>query len=317
MEMILKGPEITLRQLEAFRAVVVGGSVSRAAERMAISQPAVSRLVADMEQAVGFQLFDRARRFQLSPEGKLLYLEVERAFVGVEQIARRAEDIRYFRSGHLRIAASPALSLGLLPLVLKDFRASFPAVTISAQVRSSQSVAEWAASGQIDLGFAAPPINQLGASIDPFESVAALCVVPLGHALARRETITPALLAQEQVIALGPDSLLRTKIDQVFVSAGLAVRSSIETTMSAHAAALVSQGLGVALIDPFTALSFRSADLVIKPFLPAVPYDFVMVMPEHTGQSHLAQEFAQLVAKHVSLVADKVRALYTQCRSPK
>ena len=310
METILKGPGMTLRQLEAFCAVVVGGSVSRAAERMAISQPAVSRLVADLEQAVGFKLFDRARRFQLSPEGKLLYSEVERAFVGVEQIARRAEDIRYFRSGHLRIAASPALSLGLLPLVLKDFRAAFPAVTISAQVRSSQSVAEWAATGQIDLGLAAPPIHQIGALINPFESIAALCILPLKHALAERKTITPALLAQEQVISLGPDSLLRTKIDQVFASAGLTVRSSIETTMSAHAAALVSQGLGVALIDPFTALSFRGVDLVVKPFLPVVSYDFVTVMPEQTGQSHLAQQFARLVAKHVTLVADKVKNLY-------
>src|SRR5438045_3953839 len=118
--------KLSLRQIEAFRAVVIHGSVSKAAERLYVSQPAVSRLIADLEQSIGFQLFNRGKGFQVSEEARLLFQEVEKSFVGLDKIAQRAEDIRTFRTGHLRMAASPALGLGLVPGVTRAFRATYP-----------------------------------------------------------------------------------------------------------------------------------------------------------------------------------------------
>lgn len=301
---------ISGRQLEAFRCVVVAGSVSKAAQRMHLSQPAVSRLISELERRIGFQLFDRGRRFQLRDEGKLLYREVERAFIGVEKIAQRAEDIRNFRTGHLRIAASPALALGLLPAVMREFRAAFDAVTISVQVLASPAVAEWVASGPVDVGLAALPITQEGVVIRPFPAVPAVCMVPPNHPLARKPFLTPKELTRENVISLGPDSLLRTSIDRSFDSTGVPHSSSVETSMSAHAALLVAEGLGITIIDPFTALSRRSEDLRLKPFMPRAGYDFALLLPAHVPQARVTEAFISMVDQRVRAVAAEVEGLY-------
>jgi DNA-binding transcriptional LysR family regulator len=307
--------KLSLRQIEAFRAVVLSGTVSKGAERMHVSQPAVSRLIADLEQAVGFTVFDRKRRFQLTEEGKLLYREVDQSFIGIDKIGQRAEEICKFRTGHIRVAASPALGLGLLPAVIKDFRAAFHDVTISTQVRASQSVAEWVASGQLDLGYAALPINQGGVSTRPLQPLPALCMVPRRHKLARCSMITPLMLAEEHLISLGPESSLRTSIDLVFHRAGVTMTSSVETTMSAHAAVLVREGLGIALIDPLTALAFVYPDLVLKPFQPTVPFEFAQLTPEHIGPSRLALAFIERADAVLERARQRIGLLYGMAKA--
>jgi DNA-binding transcriptional LysR family regulator len=307
--------KLSLRQIEAFQAVVLTGSVSKAAQRMHVSQPAVSRLVADLEQAVGFTVFDRGRRFQLTAEGRLLYREVEHSFVGIEKIAQRAEEIGTFRSGHVRIAASPALGLGLLPPVIRSFRATYAEVMISSQVRASQSVAEWVASGQIDVGYAALPVNLGGVTTVPFEPLPVLCLLPRKHSLSRETVITPDMLVEEHLISLGPESSIRGGIDRVFRQVGVPVVSSVETTMSAQAAALVREGLGVTLIDPFTAIASTDREFVLKPFEPAVPYEFAALLPEHITPTRLATEFMSEVKSSYDVVRRQVQALYPTSRS--
>jgi DNA-binding transcriptional LysR family regulator len=303
---------LSLRQLDAFRAVVLAGSVSKAAERMFISQPAVSRLIADLEHSVGFRLFDRGKQFQLTEEGKLLYREVDRAYIGVDKIAQRAEEIRDFRTGHLRIVGSPAISLGLLPDVIKEFRDNFRDVTVSAQVRASQNVAEWVASGQVEIGFAAPPINQSGVVIRALEPLPALCLVPHKHRLSRAKVITPMLLVNEDVIALGAESLLRQEIDRAFETSGVPRSGAIETTMSAQAALLALKGLGIAVIDPFTALAFEERRLLLKPFHPIVPYEFALLTPANMPRSRLALSFIEMFYQHLEQLAPRIRALSRQ-----
>ncbi|HUI18819.1 MAG TPA: LysR family transcriptional regulator, partial [Alphaproteobacteria bacterium] len=163
-------PRINLRQLDAFRATVLAGTVSAAATRLAISQPAVSRLIADLERSIGFALFERRkRRLHIRPEGEMLFQEVEKSFVGVEKIARCAEEIRDYRTGNLRIACMPAVSLGFLPAAICSFRAAYPNVTVVLQIRSSQKIAEWIASQPFDIALAALPINQAGVVVEELD----------------------------------------------------------------------------------------------------------------------------------------------------
>jgi DNA-binding transcriptional LysR family regulator len=301
---------ISLRQVEAFRSVVLTGSVSRAAQRLFISQPAVSRLIADMEAAIGFTLFDRARRFQLTAEGQLLFNEVQQAFSGLEWITRRAEDIATFRVGHLRIASSPALALGLLPPIIRAFNSTHEGVSLASQVRSSPDVAQWVASGQIDVGFAALPVNQSGVRVREFQPLPAICMVPRSHPLSAVPFVTPAMLASDPLISLGSDSMLRTLVDEAFQNAGVSVVSSVETTMSAQAAMLVHEGMGIAIIDPFTAIAFQHPGLVLKPLQPFVAYDYAMLVPEHNEPSRLAHAFIDATLRRVEEVERLVDAIY-------
>ena len=132
---------INLRQLEAFRAVMLTKSITRASEMLFVSQPAVSRLIRDLETSVEFDLFKRIKkRLVPTPEGEALFEEVERSFTGINEISLAAREIKDFRSGSMVIASLPALGLGYLPEIITRFAEEKPGVSLSLSIRDSQSV---------------------------------------------------------------------------------------------------------------------------------------------------------------------------------
>src|SRR5687768_1291094 len=91
---------LNFRQLEVFRAVMTSGSASRASELLGVTQPAISRSVADLEAAVGFSLFDRVRgRLVPTPEGQMFFRDVNASFAGLDRLRSAAARIRDFGSG--------------------------------------------------------------------------------------------------------------------------------------------------------------------------------------------------------------------------
>src|SRR5258708_21111610 len=112
----MASPDIKIRQVEAFRALMQRHTVTRAAQTLHVSQPAVSRLLADFEAGVGFTLFERQQgRLVPTAEARVLYEEVERAFVGLDRISHAAQPIRAMRLGSFRVPGSPAVALHLRP----------------------------------------------------------------------------------------------------------------------------------------------------------------------------------------------------------
>ena len=110
-----------LRQLEAIRAVMASGTTTHAAELMGLTQSAVSRLVAQLEEELGLSIFDRRHgRLQITPEGQQFYDVAKKVLAGIDQIDATARDIRTLQAGALRILAMPALAYGLRPRLMSD-----------------------------------------------------------------------------------------------------------------------------------------------------------------------------------------------------
>ena len=114
---------LTSRMIEAFRAVILNGSMSKAAGFMNISQPAVSRLIKDLELEVGFSLFERRQgRVIANREALSFYEEIHRSFVGMDRITKAAEKIKNQETGILRIACMPAVGLNIMPKAIANFQ---------------------------------------------------------------------------------------------------------------------------------------------------------------------------------------------------
>ena len=154
---------INSRQVEAFRAMMLTGSVTDAAKLMAVTQPAVSRLLRDIQALLKMELFER-RGSGLVPTAAAtaLYMEVERSFVGLDRITAAAEEIRGRRTGTLRIAAMPALSNGYLPRLAGRFLKERPNLNLSFVGVISPIVIDWVLNNQCDIGFAEVPIAHAG-----------------------------------------------------------------------------------------------------------------------------------------------------------
>ena len=121
---------ITYRQVEAFREVMRTGSITLAAQSLAVSQPAVSRLIADLENRLNLRLFIRhSNHIEATEESKLLENHVNQLYIGLEKIEQAAQAISHLDYGHLRIVALPVLTDGFLPQVLADFSSGLPGGT--------------------------------------------------------------------------------------------------------------------------------------------------------------------------------------------
>ena len=284
------------RQVEAFRAVMTAGSMTAAAETLNISQPAVSRLVRDLEHALRLPLFERVgSHLAPTPEAVLLHHEIARYFVGLDRIAEAARAIRAGKAGGLRVAAITAFSIGLLNTAIERFVRDRGEVAISVHNDNSANIEAMARLDQIDIGLVNTVHEHPAVRVQPFASLPAVCVVPCGHRLAALPTVRPRDLAGEKVIGLGPSSPIRLRLDAMLLAEGIACERPFETSLSASVCALVARGFGVAVIDPYTAPFIREPGIVTRPFEPAIPTHFSIVYPAHRPPAKVVQEFATLL----------------------
>lgn len=290
---------MNLRQLEAFRAVMRTGSVTNAAQSLHLSQPAVSRLVAELERSVGFRLFERIRGSTpvATPEAEAFYQEVERSFTGLQALRQIASDIRNFRSGQLRIACLPALSTGFVPTVIELFLRENPGVRVQLQTRSSSTVRVWVAAQQFDLGLATPAGDMEGLVSEPFLSARGVCVLPPGHPLGSRDVIRPQDLAKEPFISLALEDPVRAKIERIFEASGVEPNVVVETQYAMTICGLVRRGVGCAILNPISAVDFEPHGLVLRPFEPSVTFDYMLYRPAHRPPSRIAKRFIELLTE--------------------
>lgn len=291
---------ITLKQIEAFRAVMLGNSMTEAAKVLFVTQSAVSKIMREFEQEIGFELFSR-RKGGLLPTAaaKALYVEVDRVFVGLDQVARTAERIRLGQEGRLRIVAMSTVSCGFLQAVMAEFRQSHPKVSISIDTYNSHEVTNLVASGLFDLGFATSPVQTDKVVAQSLWKVRCVCVLPPGHPLARRRTLSPTDLRDENFISLASGNTTRLAIDSVFRSENVHRKTEIEASWSIAVSSMVSNGLGVSVIDPFTAQVAKQCGCLVRPFSPPIEYSFAVLRPQGAPINALVDDFIRSVRRNL------------------
>ena len=280
---------MNLRQVEAFRAVMLTGQMTTAAELMSVTQPAVSRLIRDFEHATRLRLFVR-RGNQITPtqEAVTLWKEVDRAFIGLSRIATVADEIARQAAGTLRIAAMPALANGILPRFLAGFLRDKPNLHASLSGLPSSMVIEAVAAGQADIGYADGPLDRQGFVIET-RPLAAVVAIPEGHPLCKKHTIVPADLKRQRMISLEPGTIFAMRVEVAL--AGVPRLSTLETRLSHTALTLVGEGAGIAIIDPTSASEFLQRGVVVRPFSIFIDASFLAIRPAGQTRSDIIERF--------------------------
>jgi len=270
------------RQIEAFRAVMAHGSATAAAEALYISQPAVSRLLADFEADLGVSLFERDRgRLKPTREAHLLFQESEMAFSGITRLKEAATAVRQLQRGHVRIASETVYAEGFIP-----------------------RIAEWIAETWYDVGIVVLPIPKADVAIRPLRRQRVLCVLPADHRLAGRQSIALAELAEESFIAPVADTPYRRFFDRAMKRAGLAPDIRMVARTQHGICSFVAAGAGVGLVDPCAAEDMQGAGIRFVPFEPRTGWDLAVATSKLRPPSLVAQDFvnylvsAAAAAKH-------------------
>ncbi|ABE46237.1 LysR substrate-binding domain-containing protein [Polaromonas sp. JS666] len=300
---------ITLRHLEAFRAVMVRRSVTGAAEMLEVTQPVVTRLIADLEERIAIPLFTRTKgRLVPTPEAALLFKDVHQSLVGIERIANAASNIKALKLGHLEIAAAPSMALTFLPHAIASFTREHPDALVSMHMHSSSIVIDMVQSNRCDLGFAIMPMRTTRhGNSEILVSAKSVGVVPIHHRLASRQVLRPEDFEGESFISYPPLMDARTKIDSLMLSYGVNRRINVETPISAVITKLVEAGAGVSIIDPLTASFYTGGLLKFIPFEVEHVNDYSLVISERNSSTlilkpfidHARREIRKMVPAHL------------------
>lgn len=289
-------PKINMRQLAAFRAVMMTGSTARAAPLVGSSQPAVSRLILELEKHSGVPLFDRRQgRLHPTPEATRLFHEVERAFASLEHIGSFLDGTSKSLGSHLRVLSMLPTAYSLVPRALKVFQDEAPDTFVTIRTVLRRDTREWLDTQQFDVAFASYPVDFPSASTEPLASAPGVCIMPSGHELGKKKVVHARDVAKHPFVATASEAQARFLVDRVFAEEGLRRQIKVEAQSSSLVCQVVAAGLGVSVVDPFIAEAFEGTGLDIRPFKPEVIFEFRVLYPTGRPRTPLAERFAETV----------------------
>jgi DNA-binding transcriptional LysR family regulator len=288
---------IRFRQIEAFRCLMVAGTSVGAARKMHITQPAISRLIADLELDLGFRLFNRSKgRLEPTTAGLLYYKAVEENFLGLERLMQVAGNIRNDAPEGLTIACLPVLASTMLPLVLRRFFKFHPGVPVSIDSCNVPEILVLLQDCKADMALSLAFAPVAGIEVQPMMEGGFLCAMPAAHRLAQKELVLPADLAGEDVIGWISNSSQTYAVEKaIFGDAGIFPRYSIKTHTSHTRYAMVANGLGIAIVEPFAAKIWCPHGVVTRPFKADITHHYVLAYPSGGMRTELTQGFYEAV----------------------
>jgi DNA-binding transcriptional LysR family regulator len=241
------------RQLAAFCAVVERKSFSQAAERLGVTQPAVSLQVRSLEKRLGRKLLDRSgRRVEPTEAGAALYRSAQRMLQLEEQLVDELQAADGGElGGTLHVGSSTGPGSTVVPVLLCEFQRANPGVTVSLSISDTQSVVERVAEREIELGVVGAARRHRGVVFEPFFRDEVVLAVPPKHGFANR-TITLEELREEALVVMQEGAGVRQVIEDELRQAGVRLRDlepRLELGLQESAKAAVVAGYGVTFIS--------------------------------------------------------------------
>lgn len=241
-----------LRQLRHFVAVAEQLHFGRAAAALHITQPPLSRSIRELEARVGATLLARTRRrVELTPEGARFLDEAKRLIAQLERAVHEVGHMASGAGGRLRLGFVSLADYGVLPELLKRYKAARPGVNLALREMLSPDQAAALAAGELEFGLLLPPVDAPGLEHLVMQRERFLAALPARHPLARRRRRVAVRALAGEAFVMAPREIAPGLYDAVAgltARAGFAPRIAQEAIQMQTVLSLVSSGLGVALV---------------------------------------------------------------------
>lgn len=238
---------MTLRHMRIFQKIYETQSVTRAAEALHMTQPAVTRALQELEKYYGLRLFERLnRRLTVTEAGRRMYdyaLHLTETFDTMEKSLRDWE-----RQGVLRVGASVSLGCSLLPQLARTFQEEHPGVEVRVRIANGELLRRDLLENRLDLALLEGEENGADLMLTPFAAGEMALIVPPGHPLARAGGATLAQAAAYPLLLRETGSATRRFLDQLLMSRGLAVQPVWESASTQALLSAVREELGITLV---------------------------------------------------------------------
>lgn len=258
---------MNLRQMEVFRAVMLTGGVAGAAELLHVSQPAISKVLAQARRQAGFALFERVKgRLVPTPEGQQLHEEIDALWRGVERVRDVARTLATPRTGTLRLAVSASLAPYCVPRTIALLCESYPALKTNMEILVAPIMVDALLDRSADLGVALQPNDHPNLLRVQSWHCGFACVMREDHPLARRRSVKPADLRGERIITSAADSTYGRALRRAYGTEAGRLQLDLEVRSSTSACWQAQAGGGIAVVDRAAVAGATFRGLAVRPF---------------------------------------------------
>ena len=288
--------KFNFRHVEIFWAEMTTGSATGAAQLLRTSQPTISRELVRFEQTVKLKLFNRSNgKLEPTEQGMMLFDEVQRTYNGLARVAHAADAIRNFDQGQISIASLPVFAETLLPNVCQQFSDAYPGVSVKITSQETPQLRESLSKQNYHLGLSEDAAALPGTHAQQLMAADVVCVLPAAHAMGEKVVVTPDDLAGQKFVYLDALDPYRQQVDALFGGLGIERKMVIETLSASAVCQTVRLGVGVAIVNPLTALSFAGTGLQIRRFSYSIPYSVNLIRPLYRPESPVADNFIEVL----------------------
>lgn len=301
---------MNFKSLRAFRLVVTQGSLAAAARQMNLSQPAVSRLIALLEQETRLKLFERTRRhLTLSEAGELFYRETQHILDGIDELPQIAAGIREGANRPFRVVAGPRTAEGLVAPALALMRRKRPDQQCIVDVLTRFDLENKSGIARYDLGVASLPVSHALVPIEnqPLCRVRMEAVMPADHPLARKTTLTADDMAGQPMVGMLSNQFWRRQVDEFFRSGGVVPSYAVQASSSLMGCQMARDGAGIAILDRLSVRAIDPAGMAVRPLDPPHWLLYGLIYQKGQTLSESARTFLDCVHEYVDAFRDLSR----------
>lgn len=279
-----------LRQLEYFQLASRLKNITRAAQRLRVSQPNITVAIKKLEAELGVQLFDRSQKqLSLTPEGRVFLKRIEIALRNIEDAVLEVNDYKQLQKGTIKIGIPPMMGAYLFPKVFSGFRRAHPHLDVLLYEEGSISIREKLESDELDFGIiivpdSAPNLNVLKMSRNQLM----VCVAQTSP-LALKKQITAKEIAASDLIMFKEGAYLREVVQNKLVAMKISPRTVLESSQIVTIKGLVAHDVGIAFLLDF--ICKDSADIKPIPFCDPIFVDIGLAWKRERYVSKAAQAF--------------------------
>lgn len=283
---------MNLRQMEVFRAVMLTGSVSGAAELLHVSQPAISKVLAQAVRQSGFALFERVKgRLVPTPEAQQLYQEIDSLWRGVERVRDVSAGLANPQSGMLRLGVSASLASHLVPATLTRLYEQFPRLKSRVEVLIPTIMVDALLDQTAHLGVCLQPLHHPNLVAEQSYRCGFACAMPANHPLASRRVVRPIDLRGHRVITSSPGTAYGQALRRAYGPEAERLHLDIEVRSATTACWYARLGAGVAVVDRAAVSGDSFPGLVIRPFQSRETLEVEIVRNRHRPMSTAQRAF--------------------------
>jgi DNA-binding transcriptional LysR family regulator len=297
---------MNIKALRAFRATLNGGSLAVAAEKLHLSQSAVSRLISSLEGELKLNLFDRSGR-KLTPteEAILFNREAGRILDNLDEVSRIVQEIRAGRTRTLRVIAMPRISQALASPAVAMLLNQYPDIQVSLDVRARREANEWLIGREYDIGIGALPVDHPEIETQVLLRARPVVIMPHDHILAEKDEVSAEDLVKYPIIKLMRGLLLRDQLDDIFSSAGITPQHFCEVSSSQVACQLVAEGAGITIADQMVSARIDSDRITSRPITPKRWMSFGILFPKASKTSSSREALIQILHEQAKILASE------------